>query len=170
MSKGNPRKAMAALLPLPIGEVKPMTLAMYAALERIESPLVTGVDPKDAVELLPSLYLLTHGAEEIFRGNLLELSFAWADTVPVSKMAEIRAACERQLQVVRDVIPEVDPKKAKASADTTAGSPRSSTTSPATTTGPSARSSGKSPSPRSRSSAGRKPCGKSSAGSSRSRK
>jgi len=39
MSKSNPRKAMAALLPLPIGcgngvTVKPMTLGMWAALER----------------------------------------------------------------------------------------------------------------------------------------
>ena len=67
---------MAAVLPLPIGEVKPMTLAMYAALERIKSPLITGEDAKDALELLPSLYLLTHGAQEIFKANLLDLALA----------------------------------------------------------------------------------------------
>lgn len=158
MSKANPRKAMAALLPTPIGDVKPMTLAMYAALERIESPLVTGVEPKDTAALLPSLYLLTHGAAEIFRGNLVALAFAWADTVPVSTMNEIRAACERQLDAVRDVIPEEEPKKARASAATTDGSPRSSTTSRSDTTGRSVKSSGKSRSRRSPSSDARKPC------------
>lgn len=151
MSKGNPRKAMAAILPLPIGQVRPMTLAMYAALERINSPLVTGIDAKDSIELIPSLYLLTHGAQEIFKGNLLDIAMAWADTVPVSAMDEIRAACDRQLQSVRDVIPEQDPKKGTTSAGTTDGSPRSSTTSRGTTTGRSTKSSGKSRSRRSRS-------------------
>ena len=155
MSKANPRKAVAAMMPLPIGEVKPMTLAMYAALERIKSPLVTGEDANDAIELLPSLYLLTHGAQEIFKGNLLDLAMAWADTVPVNAMEEIRAACQRQLQTVCDVIPERDPKKAKTSAVTTDGSPRSSTTSRGSTTGLSKRSSGKSRSPLSPSCAAR---------------
>lgn len=111
MSKGNPRKAVAAILPAPIGEVRPMTLAMYAALERIKSPLVTGEEPKDAAELLPSLYLLTHGAAEIFRGNLVALAFEWADTVPVSAMREIREACERQMKTVMDVMPEAQKKR-----------------------------------------------------------
>lgn len=155
MSKANPRKAMAAMIPPAQTVIRPMTLGMYAALERIGSPLVTGVDAKDALELLPSLYLLTHDPREVFRGNILDLALQWADTVPVSAMAEIRAACEAQLGAVMDVIPEVDPKKAP-SAVTTGGLPRSSTTSPAATTGPSARSSGKSPSPRSPSSAARK--------------
>ena len=116
MSKANPRKAVAAILPTPIRtperlEVKPMTLAMYAALERIESPLVTGKEPKDAAELLPSLYLLTHGADQIFAGNLAALAFAWADTVPVSAMASVREACERQMRCVLDVLPEAEKKR-----------------------------------------------------------
>lgn len=155
MSKANPRKAMAAMIPPGQAVIRPMTLGMYAALERINSPLITGNDAKDTLELLPSLYLLTHDPREVFRGNILDLALQWADTVPVSAMAEIRAACEAQLGAVMDVIPEVDPKKAP-SAVTTGGLPRSSTTSPAATTGPSARSSGKSPSPRSPSSAARK--------------
>lgn len=167
MSKANPRKAMAAMIPPGQTVIRPMTLGMYAALERIGSPLVTGVDAKDALELLPSLYLLTHDPREVFRGNILDLAMQWADTVPVSTMAEIRAACEAQLGAVMDVIPEVDPKK-EPSAATTGGLPRSSTTSPAATTGPSARSSGKSPSPRSPSSAARKASART--GSSRSPK
>lgn len=155
MSKQNPRKAMAAMIPPAQTVIRPMTLGMYAALERIASPLVTGVEAKDSLELLPSLYLLTHDPREVFKGNVLDLAMQWADTVPVSTMAEIRAACEAQLGAVRDVIPEVDPKKAPGAA-TTDGLPRSSTTSPAGTTGPSARSSGKSLSPRSPSSDAKK--------------
>ena len=145
MSKGNPKKAVAAILPTPVGAVQPMTLAMYAALERIESPLVTGAEPKDTAELLPSLYLLTHGAQEIFSGNLVALAFEWADTVPVSAMAEIREACQRQMRVVMDVMPK---KKKKTPRATTAGSPRPSTSSRRPTAGASERSSGKSRSPR----------------------
>ena len=146
---------MAAMIPPAQTVIRPMTLGMYAALERIASPLVTGVEAKDSIELLTSLYLLTHDPREVFRCNILDLAMQWADTVPVSTMAEIRAACEAQLGAVRDVIPEVDPKKARSAA-TTDGLPRSSTTSPAGTTGPSERYSGKSPSPRSPSSGVRK--------------
>lgn len=137
---------MAALLPTPLRvgpglTVRPMTLAMYAALERIDSPLVTGREPKDSAELLPSIYLLTHGADQIFAGNLVALAFAWADTVPVSTMAEVREACERQMRVALDVLPEAKKKTPAAATD---GSPRRSTTSRRSTAGASGRSSGKS--------------------------
>ena len=110
MSKANPRKAMAALLPLAVecpcgATVRPMTLGMWAALERIGSPLVTGMEPKDALELVPSLYLLTHDPREVLRGDLLEAAVAWADSLPVTALAEIRAACDRQAGAVFDVVP-----------------------------------------------------------------
>ena len=147
MSKGNPRKAMAALLPLPLRVsggivVKPMTLGLWAALERIGSPLVTGAEPKDALELIPSLYLLTHDPREVFRGNVVDLAMQWADTVPVGVMHEIRRACDRQMSAVNAVVPEFEQKKA-GSAGTTAGCPRSSTGLPRDTGGGSVRSCGK---------------------------
>lgn len=159
MSKANPRKAMAALLPLPIKvgkglAVAPMTLGMFAALERIGSPMVTRREPKDLVELIPSLYLLTHGAKEIFRPDFFDAAFAWADTVPTSVVERIRTACYRQLNAAYDVIPEEDPKK-KAPSATTAGLPRSSTGRPRPTAGDSARSCTKCPSRRSASCGGR---------------
>ena len=149
---------MAALLPLPIGcgngvTVKPMTLGMWAALERIGSPLVTGEEPKDALELIPSLYLLTHDPREVFRGNIVDLAMQWADTVPVKAMDEIQRACYRQMNAAFDVMPEDDSKKARR-AGTTAGFPRSSTGQPKRTTGASGKSCGKSRSLRSRSSSG----------------
>ncbi|MBR6734226.1 MAG: hypothetical protein IKL96_07485 [Kiritimatiellae bacterium] len=116
MSKSNPRKAMAALLPLalecPCGAVvRPMTLGMWAALERIGSPLVTGKEPADALDLLPSLYLLTHDPREVLRGDLLEAAVAWADSLPVTALAEIRTACDRQAGAVFDVVPEIEKKR-----------------------------------------------------------
>ena len=119
MSKSNPRKAMAALLPVPIKvgrglTVEPMTLGMFAALERIGSPMVSKREPKDLVELIPSLYLLTHGAKEIFRPDFFDAAFAWADTVPTNVVERIRTACFRQLNAVFAVIPEDEPKKKNA--------------------------------------------------------
>ena len=121
MSKANPRKAMAALLPLPIrcgsddAVVRPMTLGMWAALERIGSPLVTGEEPKDALELIPSLYLLTHDPREVFKGDILDQAMRWADGLPLTALDSIRNACYRQMAAVFDVIPEDDedgkPKK-----------------------------------------------------------
>lgn len=112
----NPKKAIAALMPPAIdcGEgasVLPMTLAMWAALERIESPLITGKPAKDTMDLLPSLYLLTHGAAEIISGNLLAKAYEWADTVSPLVMERIRRACAAQITVVTDVIPEGGKKK-----------------------------------------------------------
>ncbi len=146
MSKGNPRKAMAAILPMPIGvggglAVRPMTLGMWAALERIGSPIVTGKEPKDALEIIPSLYLLTHDPREVFRGNVLDLAMEWANTVPVKAMDEIRSACDRQMDAVRNVLPEFTRKKAR-SAGMMAGCPRSSTGLPNGTDGASRKSCG----------------------------
>lgn len=159
MSKANPRKAMVALLPLPIrcGEgvtVRPMTLGMWAALERIGSPLVTGEEPKDALELIPSLYLLTHDPREVFAGNVLDLAMQWADTQPVSVMADIREAAYRQMNAAFDVIPEGEenPKKKRP----TAGSPSSRSGRQNPTDGAMMKSSGTSRSRRSVSSAERK--------------
>lgn len=161
MSRGNPRKAMAALLPLPIRcgseslVVRPMTLGLWAALERIESPMVTGREPKDTLELLPSLYLLTHDPREVYRGNLVDLAMQWADTVGVDALEAIQAACYRQMNAAFDVMPEAEAKKGKG-AGMTAGCPRSCTGQPQHTTGVSKTSSGACRSPRSSCYAGAK--------------
>lgn len=119
MSRANPRKAMAAALPLDIdcGEgitVRPMTLGMWAALERIGSPMVTGKDAKDALDLLPSLYLVTHDPREVLRGDFMDAVLEWAGTVSVSAMASIQKACARQMNAVFDVVPETEKKRRQA--------------------------------------------------------
>jgi hypothetical protein len=113
----NPKKALAALMPSDIDvgyglSVAPMTLAMWAALERIDSPLITGKAAKDTLELLPSLYLLTHGAVEILEGDINKKAITWANSVPVNILIRIRDACYKQIAVAMDVIPEGGKKKA----------------------------------------------------------
>ena len=147
MSKGNPRKAVAAILPLAIEAapgvtVRPMTLGMFAALERIGSPLVTGEEAQDTLALIPSLYLLTHDPREVFRGNVLDLAMEWADAQPVTVVEAIEKAAYRQMNAVFDVLPDVEDEKKKAM---TAGSPRSSRTRPKSGTGATGKSSGRRP-------------------------
>lgn len=155
MSEENPRKAMAALLPLaaecPCGAVvRPVTLGMWAALERIGSPLVTGAEPKDALELVPSLYLLTHDPREVLKASFFEDAVAWADTMPVSALAEIRAACDRQVGAMRDVLPE----SKKKTSPRTDGSRTGSTGRAGSSAGASKKRCGERPRARSRCSCG----------------
>ena len=146
MSKANPRKAVAAILPLTIAcpcgaTVRPMTLGMWAALERIGSPLVTGKEPKDTLELVPSLYLLTHDPREVLRGSFFDDAVAWAGTMPVTALEEIQRACYRQMGAMFDVLPEVK----KKSRPETAGSRPSPDGRRGSADGAGMKSSGKSP-------------------------
>ena len=157
MSKANPRKAVAAILPLAVecpcgATVRPMTLGMWAALERIGSPLVTGKEPKDTLELVPSLYLLTHDPREVLRGSFYDDAVAWADKLPVSVLEEITRACYRQMGAMFDVLPEV---KKKTLRPATGGSRPSPDGRRGSADGAGMKSSGKSPAARSRSSAAR---------------
>ena len=142
MSKANPKKAMAALIPPGQAVIRPMTLGVFAALERIGSPLITGAEPKDTLELIPSLYLLTHDPREVFRGNILDIAMQWADTQPVEIVDAIRNAALEEIRAMIDVTPEReltdDQKK------TTDGSPTTSTGPRAPTIGRSPKSCGKS--------------------------
>lgn len=119
----NPTAAIAALLPQPVpvegtGEVvRPFSLALYAALDRIHSPLLYGGAP-DALELLPSLYIATHGPEEWFKPDLLARASAWADTLPPSALPALRDAVKTQIDTLMDVTPE---SKKKDGAERTDG-------------------------------------------------
>lgn len=129
-----------------------MTLGMWAALERVGSPLVTGKEPKDTLELVPSLYLLTHDPREVLRGSFFDDAVAWADTLPVSALEEIQRACYRQMGAMFDVLPEV---KKKTRLQETGGSRPSPDGRHGSTAGRTMKSSGKSPARRSRSSGAR---------------
>ena len=129
MSATNPRKAVAAFLPAPIpipgtGEaVQPFSLATYGILEKIGSPLVMPVEgPVTALDLIPSLYVVTHDAAEVLAGDIAADSVAWAKTLPPTVLLPMEQVARRQIGVLIDVLPEAAKKKAGKA---TAGSPNS---------------------------------------------
>lgn len=121
----NPTAALVALLPDPVpvegtGEsVRPFTLALYATLDRIRSPLLYGTaDKTDALSLLPSLFIACRGVGVAFGPRLLERAAEWADTLPPSALPAIREACEKQVRAMMDVVPELPPGKKKDDRET----------------------------------------------------
>lgn len=132
MSAANPRKGVAALLPRTIDvgggyAVRPLTLGMYAILERIKSPMLTSDAKPDTLEMIPTLFVLTHDPMVSLEGNLFEKSVTWSDTVAPSMLVRIRDAAMRQIAAMTDVIPEAAPKKKEATTDgssDTSSSPR----------------------------------------------
>ena len=127
----NPRKALSAALPPAIDvcggaySVKPITLGAFALLERYRSPMLfPRGKPAETLDLLPSLYILTHDAADCLSGNILDKAVEWADAVGVDAIGEIREAAARQLAAIADVMPDGVKKK---SATRTATSPTGST-------------------------------------------
>lgn len=156
----NPRKALSAALPPAIDvcggayQVKPITLGTFALLERYRSPMLFPPEGKAAetLDLLPSLYILTHDAADCLSGNILDKAVEWADAVGVDAIGEIREAAARQLAAIADVMPDGVKKK---SATRTATSHTGSTGARANTDGTGRRSCSASPSRQSRSAGGR---------------
>lgn len=135
----NPRKALSAALPPAIDvcggaySVKPITLGAFALLERYRSPMLFPRDkPAETLDLLPSLYILTHDAADCLSGNILDKAVEWADAVGVDAIGEIREAAARQLAAIADVMPDGVKKK---NATRTATSPTGSTGARANTAG-----------------------------------
>jgi len=122
----NPRAALAALLPPSVAvegtgeEVKPFSLAMFAALDAIRSPLLYG-GPQDATPLavIPSLFVACRGWREVQRPDLFARAMDWADALPPSALVALREAVARQVSTMLDVTPE---SKKKDAGGQTAGS------------------------------------------------
>ena len=110
MSKANPRKAVRALLPeSKSGDgwtVRPLSLATYAILERIKSPLLGVVRADGVLSLVPSLYVLTHDPLDSLSGDLFGKSVKWADSLPPAALVAIHDACNAQVRAIIDVVPE----------------------------------------------------------------
>lgn len=128
MSEANPEKAVAAIIPEPIVtpegvEVRPLTLATFALLERIGSPTLVECQT-NTLDLIPSLYIMTHDPREVLDryGDLPALAVAWADTLPPHAIGAIEAAAAVQIRRMLDVIADEAGGKKKP---TTAGSPAS---------------------------------------------
>ena len=123
--------------------IKPMTLGLYAALEKIGSPLLTG-ETVQTLDWLPTLYLMTHDPEEALAGNLADKAFAWAKSQPVTIVESIRRAAFAQMGRVEDVLPQAKKKRTRPGKVTMAGSSNGSITPPVATAGVTAKSCGKS--------------------------
>ena len=143
VAKPNPRKALAAFLPasIPIPgtdvAVRPLTLAAYAILEKIGSPLVVPSEGVTALDVIPTLYVLTHDPVEVMSEDLAAASVAWADGLAPSALIPIEEAARRQVRAWLDVLPEVEKKKTNTRA--TDGSPNSPDGPAKPTDGPGAR-------------------------------
>ena len=120
----NPEPVLDALLPaaIPVAGgrviVRPLTLATFALLDKIRSPLLTGTGSVGVIDLLPTLYILSHGAAvclaDLSAGRLEAVAIDWADQFPPQILAEIRDAAEAQIGKILYLIPPPDentPKK-----------------------------------------------------------
>lgn len=129
MAKPNPSKALAAFLPAPIPipgtdvAVRPLTLAAYAILEKIGSPLVVPTEDVTALDVIPTLYVLTHDPVDVLSADLAAASVAWADGLAPSALIPIEAAARRQIRAWLDVIPETEKKKTGKATDGSSNSP-----------------------------------------------
>lgn len=131
MSKSNPKKAIDAILPLPIdlgGGVKvlPLSLGHYALLEKIDSPLLWTREQIaerscDALTMIPSLYVVTRPVRDTLADfdDLLNVSLTWAESLTPDMLGKIRNAVAEQISRMLRVIPE--PSEGKKKAGTTAG-------------------------------------------------
>ena len=119
----NPEPVLDALLPAAIHVdggrvvVRPLTLATFALLDKIRSPLLTGDGSASVIELLPTLYILSHGASvclaDLTAGRLEAVSIDWADQFQPQILAEIRDAAVTQIGKILYMIPPPDENTSK---------------------------------------------------------
>ena len=119
----NPDPVLDALLPaaIPVAGgrvvVRPLTLATFALLDKIRSPLLSGDRSGGVINLLPTLYVLTHGASvclaDLYAGRLEAVAIDWADQFPPRILAEIRDAADSQIGNILYLIPPPDDAPSK---------------------------------------------------------
>ena len=114
----NPRAALAALLPPPIvladigEEVRPFSLAMFAALDAVHSPLLYGsAEDATPTAVIPSLFVACRGWREAQKPDLFARAMEWADALPPSALPALREAGAKQVQTLLAVVPETKKKK-----------------------------------------------------------
>jgi hypothetical protein len=124
MSAKNPKRALAAVTAA--GErvhgelVREITLGTAAVLERIDSPLFTGVPEGRQISLcdmLPTIYVMTRPAvesEELLADGFEALkreAVRWADGFSTRQGMDLAAACARAARRVRAAAPSGVPDK-----------------------------------------------------------
>lgn len=125
MPVDNPRAAIDALLESTVEagalKVYPLTVARYALLELVESPLVVGkCGGLNVIDVIPTVYIMTAKASTLSKyssrtiGKLKEDSFEWAeDSLTSSSVPMVVEMLAQKLLDLRRIAPEavVDDKK-----------------------------------------------------------
>ena len=131
MSKDNPIAAVDALLETDTNNasthIHPMTIARYALLELVESPIVMRSQKVTIESIIPTLYIMTAGVEELKGYNsknidkLKDAAFVWADEqTNLSIFDELLAKTVDKTKELNTVAPS-DGKKAMATPQQMAG-------------------------------------------------
>ena len=128
MSTGNPQTALDALLETEStkSRVKPLTIARYALLELVESPLTSKAKTPTLANIIPTLYIMCAETEDLrgwsskSAGELVDEAYRWADGVEdIGLVNELVAGVVDKVKQANYVAPE--PKKAEAASRPTAG-------------------------------------------------
>ena len=120
---GNPDAALRALLPADVVledigvRVRAPSLAIYAILERIGSPMLVG-GACSTLQAVESCFVLTHEAREVAvllspETALRTAALEWADALPPGALGRIQEAAASQVAMVLEVIPPAGPKQSK---------------------------------------------------------
>lgn len=115
----NPEKAVDAILE---GEVQtetdvvfPLTIARYAYLEKIGSPLLTGKPDIDGT--LATAFVMTCPRDQLKKlrkkEDVLEAALEWADSRPFDQLAGIVDAVVEKLQTLGYVAPNAEDETGK---------------------------------------------------------
>lgn len=121
----NPKAAIEAAFPddIKICEglyVKPLSLAHYALLEKINSYLIIDDHEPDSLEVLKTYYICTHNSKDVFKvlPDLDTIALEWADGLPPVITHAISEAITKQIQAMMKVVPEMDDGKKKVVQET----------------------------------------------------
>lgn len=117
MDNANPDVALNALLESTVNvgniEVHPLTVARYALLEMVKSPLVNFGNKLDILTAIPSVYIMAVPAKELRKYNshniqqLEEDAFEWAeDALVIDSVAKVLDLLAQKLLDLRRIMPE----------------------------------------------------------------
>lgn len=117
MDNTNPSVALDALLEstVKVGniEVHPLTVARYALLEMVKSPLVNFGNKLDILTAIPSVYIMAVPAKELRKYNshniqqLEEDAFEWAEeALVIDSVAKVLDLLAQKLLDLRRIMPE----------------------------------------------------------------
>lgn len=92
--------------------VYPITLARYALMELVDSPLVKGGD-LTPIALIPTLYIMTQPREKLRGFNsknidaFIDNSMDWAEGISPAALGQLMTRISQSFKTILDVAPQV---------------------------------------------------------------